>query len=155
MHLFDNVAPSYKVALDVKLRDCGPVGVLLDPLTHGLVSEDVHILVFLDAVELEDLHYVVAEATPRHLSGTFHEKDCVVGGDPLGELLIQLLFIERGLLGLGLEITVAFFSVIMVVVVPGMESSLGLKKRRHCLEIGELGGRSQKERRGLKQTGFL
>ena len=129
MHLFDNVAPSHKVALDVKLRDGRPVGVLLDPLTHGLVSEDVDILVFLDTVELEDLHHVVAEATPRHLSGTFHEKDCVVGGDPLGELLVKLLFIERGFLGLGLEITVAFFSVIMVMVVPGMESSLGLKKR--------------------------
>ena len=155
MHLLDYVAAADQLPLHVQLRECGPVRPFLHRLSQLLVGKNVHILVVVDAVELEDLHNVVAEATPRHLSGTFHEKDCVVGGDPLGELLIQLLFIERGLLGLGLEITVAFFSVIMVVVVPGMESSLGLKKRRHCLEISELGGRSQKERRGLKQTGFL
>ena len=128
MHFFDNVASSHKDALDVQLRDCGPVGVLLDPLTHGLVSEDVHILVFLDAVELEDLHDVVAEATPRHLSRTFHEKHGVVSRDPLGELLVQLVFIQRGFLGLGLEVTVTLFAVVMVmvVIVTGMESSLGL-----------------------------
>ena len=128
MHLFDNVASSHKVALDVQLRDCGPVGVLLDPLTHGLVSEDVDILVFLDAVELEDLHNVVAETTPWHFSGTFHEENCIISSDPLCELLVQFLFIDWCLLSLGLEVTVTFFSIIMIMimVVACMESSLSL-----------------------------
>ena len=128
MHFFDDVTPTYEVALDVQLRDSGPVGVLLDPLAHGLVCEDVHVLVLLDPVELEHLHDVVAEATPRHLSRTFHEKHGVVSRDPHGELLVQLVFIQRGFLGLGLEVTVTFFPVVMVmvVIVTGMESSLGL-----------------------------
>lgn len=74
MHLLDYVAPSNEVAFDVQLRNRRPVAEFLDTLAHLLILENVNVLVVLNAVELEDLDNVVAEAAPGHLPVALHEE---------------------------------------------------------------------------------
>ena len=117
MHLLDYVAAADQLPLHVQLRECGPVRPLLHRLSQLLVGKNVHILVVVDAVELEDLDDIVGEAAPGHLLRALHEEDQIVALDPLIELLIELLLVHRCFLGFGLEITVALLSIIMIVVV--------------------------------------
>ena len=157
MHFFDDVTSTHKVTLDVKLRNCRPVRVLLDTLTHLLISEDVNVLVISNTVELEHLHNVVTETASGHLLRALHEENCIVCGDPLCELLIQFFLIDWRLLCLSLEVTVTLLSIIMIVIVvmTCMESSLSLEHSSSSLKIGKLRSTSQKKRRSLKQTSSL
>ena len=78
MHLLHNVTPSNELALDVDLRQSGPVAKLLDTLSYTIILQAVNILVLLDSVELHHLHYVVAKPTLWHLLVALHENYDVV-----------------------------------------------------------------------------
>ena len=129
MHLFDYVATSNESSFNVELGYSGPIRVLLDAFSYLLISKNIDVLVFFDAVELEDLDDVVTESAPWHLSIAFHEQHGVVVRNPLCKLLIQFFFIHRGFLRLCLEITVTLLAiiVIMIMVVTRMETTGELK----------------------------
>ena len=90
MHLLHDVATTNKLALDVYLRDRGPVRVLLDLLPEFLTLEHIHVLILLHPIELEDLDHVVGEAAPRHLSIALHEQAYVVFRHPLVNLRVHI-----------------------------------------------------------------
>ena len=60
-------------------------------LSKLLTLEHVDILILLNSVKLEDLHDVVREAAPWHLSVSFHEQAYVILADPLINLLSEII----------------------------------------------------------------
>ena len=117
MHLLDYVAAANQLALHVQLREGGPVRPLFHLLSQLLVGKNVHVLVVVDAVELEDLDDIVGEAAPGHLLRALHEEDDIVALYPLTELCIEGCFIHRRLLLLRLEIGMRLLPIIVVVIV--------------------------------------
>ena len=116
MHLLDYVAAADQLPLHVQLRECGPVRPLLHRLSQLLVGKNVHILVVIDAVELEDLDDIVGEAAPGHLLRALHEEDDIIALHPLTELRIEGCFIHGRLLLLRLEIGMRLLPIIVVVI---------------------------------------
>ena len=131
MHLLHYVAATNELTLHVELRDSGPVGELLDSIAYLLIGQYVNIFPVIHTIELEDLSCIVAETASGHLFVPFHEEDDVVLRDQLGEVGVQLLLGHRTLLGLGLEISMALLSIIVVIVVVSSvkaSQSYGLKR---------------------------
>ena len=116
MHLLDYVAAADQLPLHVQLRECGLVRPLLHRLSQLLVGKNVHILVVIDAVELEDLDDIVGEAAPGHLLRALHEEDDIIALHPLTELRIEGCFIHGRLLLLRLEIGMRLLPIIVVVI---------------------------------------
>mmetsp|Transcript_11606 Transcript_11606/g.38747 ORF Transcript_11606/g.38747 Transcript_11606/m.38747 type:complete len:211 (+) Transcript_11606:107-739(+) len=73
VHLDEQVAPAHKLALDVTLRDGGPVRVRFDAVANSIVCEDVKRLV-LDVVRVENLHRRVRESALREELRALHEE---------------------------------------------------------------------------------
>mmetsp|Transcript_52770 Transcript_52770/g.146493 ORF Transcript_52770/g.146493 Transcript_52770/m.146493 type:complete len:218 (+) Transcript_52770:358-1011(+) len=104
----DDVAPTHELAVNVELRDSGPVAVLFDALTNLLVLEHV------DAAEvhtdrMHDPHHLLREATLRGRRGALHVEQHRVRLDVLVDQrqhLILVAHVGHGL-ALGLEIIVA------------------------------------------------
>ena len=88
MHLLHYVASSDKISLHVQLWYRGPVRILLDPLAYVFIEQHIDVLVVSDTVELEHLHYVVAEAATGHLLRALHKEHDIVRLNPLCKLLI-------------------------------------------------------------------
>ena len=105
MHLLHDIATAKELTFHVDLWNGRPVRVGLDLLAELLIFEHVDVLVLLDAVELQDLHNVVGEATTRHLTIAFHEDAKVVVSEPLVDLGVEFIVARR--LGFGGEVVVA------------------------------------------------
>ena len=91
VHFFHDVAPTDELAFDVDLREGWPVGVDLDLFSELVVREYVDIFEVLDVVGIEQDDHELTESTLGHLAGSFHEDANVVLGDPLGDLVVQLV----------------------------------------------------------------
>ena len=74
------VGAADKLALDVKLRDGRPVGVILDALAQLVAFENVGAAEF-DAEILQNLYDLAGEAALRKVRGALHEQEDVVGLD--------------------------------------------------------------------------
>src|SRR5262249_10388022 len=83
-HLANDVATSHELALDVELRNRGPLREALDALAEAHVFEHVDVLV-VDADILKDLRDLAGEAALRHLLRAFHEQDHIVGRNRLAD----------------------------------------------------------------------
>ena len=116
MHLLDYVAAADQLPLHVQLREGRPVRPLLHRLSQLLVGKNVHVLVVVNAVELEDLDDIVGETAPGHLLRALHEEDDIVALHPLTELRIKGCLIHRRLLLLRLEIRMRLLPIIVVVI---------------------------------------
>ena len=116
MHLLDYVAAADQLPLHVQLREGGPVRPLLHRLSQLLVGKNVHVLVVVNAVELEDLDDIVGETAPGHLLRALHEEDDIVALHPLTELRIKGCLIHGRLLLLRLEIRMRLLPIIVVVI---------------------------------------
>ena len=79
-HFPHNVAAADELALDVKLRNRRPIGVILDALAQISVFE--HIDAFeVHADIIEDLYDLAREAAHRKLMRALHDQNDVVGSD--------------------------------------------------------------------------
>src|SRR6516162_2424535 len=76
-HFADDVAAADELALDVELRNGGPVGIGLDAVTKLGGLKDVETLI-ADANVVEDLHDLPRKAALRKLRRTLHEQHHVV-----------------------------------------------------------------------------
>ena len=117
MHLLYYVAATDELTLNIELRNGRPVRELLYALAYLLVCQYINILVILNSVELENLDYVVREATTGHFPRPLHKEHHVIVLNPLSELSVKGCLIEGALLWLRLEIRVALLAIIMIMVV--------------------------------------
>src|SRR4029079_19655879 len=72
-HLADDVAAADELAVDIELRDCGPVRERLDALTELVRLEHVQALIG-DAEMIEDLHHLSRKPAHRKLRRSLHEQ---------------------------------------------------------------------------------
>lgn len=72
-----DVAATDELAVDVDLRDGGPIGVLLDAFPQLLVLEAVECFeeFRLDTLDLHDLDDCAGETAHGHVGSTFHKDD--------------------------------------------------------------------------------
>ena len=105
VHLLHDVTAAKEFALDVHLRNSGPVRVGFDGCAQVFIGEDVDILVLLHAISIEEYHNVAAESALRHLASALHEHTNIVLFDPSGDVLRDI--VVRDWLRLRLEVIVA------------------------------------------------
>ena len=86
MHLTHDVTTSDELLLDVDLRDCWPVRVLLNRLSDLVILKHVDIFK-LHTVGVKQHNDISAEPTLRLLLCALHEHNNIVGIYPFGESL--------------------------------------------------------------------
>src|SRR5262252_665260 len=89
VHLHHDVRAADELAVDVELRDGGPVGIFLDALADALVLEDVDGLEVVDAAGVEDLDGAAREAAHRELRRALHEEHDPVVLDEVVDALLD------------------------------------------------------------------
>src|SRR5258707_14423494 len=76
-HFADDVAAADEFALDVELRDRGPIGIGLDALAQIVRFEHVQALI-AHAEMIENLHHLSGKSAHRKLRRALHEQHHVV-----------------------------------------------------------------------------
>lgn len=74
MQLLAYVDPSNQLSINVQLRVCGPIRVLLEAVPHLLILEDVETSVFDIRIVVQEVNNALGEATLSCLRGALHEE---------------------------------------------------------------------------------
>lgn len=99
VHADQDITTADELLVNIQLRDRGPVGILLDPLSQLRVFENVESgeLVRIDALQTKNLDAGARETALWCLGGSLHEKHDGCGGNGFVDRLARLIRQETAL----------------------------------------------------------
>lgn len=109
MHLFHDIAPTYKLPSNVNLRKRGPVRKVFNGLSQHFITKYINIFVLFKSISWKNCDYILTEAALWHLPCPFHKQHHIVIVNPLLDLGLALFRICKRLFRLRLEGTHASY----------------------------------------------